>query len=217
MRFLGILLRMNFTLESNNIELRLRSYIKEKRYEHSRGVRNVAVELAKRYGCPVYKAEVAALLHDVARDLPESELRLILEKGGPGSRPGTANCNQKLLLHAPAGRIIAREDFGVEDEEILRSIELHTTAGPSMSLLDKIIYIADFIEPGRNFRGVNTARRLAKQDIDICMKFILSFMLRYLLRMGMCICEDTLLAYNEYVGKGTVVKEPERGSGYPWV
>lgn len=181
------------------------------------GVRNVAIELAKRYGCSVYKAEVAALLHDVARDLPESELRLILGKVDGRSNSRTANCNQRLLLHAPAGRIIAKEDFGVEDEEILRSIELHTTAGPSMSLLDKIIYIADFIEPGRNFRGVKTACKLAKRDINTCMKFILSFMLRYLLRMGKCICEYTLQAYNEYAMEGKQVKKLKEDIDYPWV
>ena len=208
---------MNCTPESNEIEVKLKSYVKKKRYEHSIGVRNIAVELARQYGCSVYKAEVAALLHDVARDLPGSELRCILEKGDSIDKPRKASCTQEILLHAPAGRIIAREDFGVEDEEILRSIELHTTAGPSMSLLDKIIYIADFIEPGRNFRGVKTARRLAKRDLDTCMEYILSFMLRYLLRMRKCICEDTLLAYNEYTGKALPINKLKEVTDHPWV
>ncbi len=200
-----------------SIESRLKTYITEKRYRHSLGVRDTAIKLARRYGCSIDKAEIAALLHDVARDLPKSELKRILDVDDPPEDAQPDCCMGIPLLHARAGKLIAKKHFGIHDEEILRSIALHTTGGASMNLLDKVIFVADFIEPGRKFRGVKTARLLAFQNIDTCMQFILRFMLRHLLKRGKRICEDTLRAYNEYVKRWRTGKNLKEGSSQPWV
>ena len=147
------------------------------------------------------KVQTAALLHDVARDLPIELMRETLQRRGVWSDSFADFSDNPLLLHAHAGRVIAQTDFGVADGEILRSIELHTTGGSYMSALEKVIFVADFIEPGRSFRGVETARRLAQKSLDETILYIYKFILRHLLRRELFICNNTLLGYNEVVLK----------------
>jgi len=184
------------------MEKKLKSFITEERYIHSRGVREAAVKLAHQYGCNREKAGIAGLLHDVARDLPIERLERIVEEDDISGNYNKTGCINPILLHAPAGSIIAKKYFDINDEEILRSIELHTTGGVSMSLLDKVVFVADFIEPGRNFRGVKTARILAHRDINAAILFILKSLLQGLLQTEKPICEKTFYAYNEFVLKG---------------
>jgi len=178
-----------------NLEAKLRSYISEKRLTHSRGTMETAVRLAEYYGSDAEKARLAGLLHDVARDMPLSRLEMALGRGVEGIGVPFRTVS---LLHAPAGSIVARSDFGVEEPDVLRSIEVHTTGHPSMTLLNKIIFIADFIEPGRSFRGVQTARRLAFRSLDRTVAYILGFTLRSLLMRNLPILEVTCRAYNAY-------------------
>jgi predicted HD superfamily hydrolase involved in NAD metabolism len=180
---------------------RVKEYISEKRFKHTLGVRDAAVSLCTVYGCSRDKAAAAALLHDVARDIPIDAMRnIVRENGGWSADLDTISGNPKLF-HSHAGRAIAQADFGIEDEDVLRSIELHTTGGRSMELLDKVIFIADFIEPGRTFRGVETARRLARRNLDQTILYIFKFMLRNLLQRELFICNNTLHGYNEIVVK----------------
>lgn len=179
--------------------------ITEKRYLHTLGVRDTSLLLCRKYQCSQQKAEMAALLHDIARDLPVEKMVELLQMHGfrKSAYPGVEH--NPLLLHAHAGKVIARTEFGVQDKEILQSIELHTTGGESMSLLDKIIFVADFTEPGRTFGGVENARELADTDLDRAVLYIYRFILRHLLKKEVFICKNTLLGYNEIVlqvGKG---------------
>jgi predicted HD superfamily hydrolase involved in NAD metabolism len=171
----------------------------EKRYLHTLGVRDTALILCRQYQCDPKKAEVAALLHDIAQDLPVEKMVELLEGEGFW-RSGHRGVEQNpLLLHAHAGKVIARREFEVKDEEILRSIELHTTGGESMSLLDKIIFVADFTEPGRTFRGVSKARQISCRDLDRAVLYIYRFILLHLLKQEVFICQNTFLGYNEIV------------------
>jgi predicted HD superfamily hydrolase involved in NAD metabolism len=182
-----------------SIEEGIRQYITEHRFLHTAGVRDTAISLARHYGCSEEKASVAALLHDVARDLPLPRMQRIVEKDSGGSICADIVFNSPGLLHARAGKIIAQREFGVQDEDILRSIELHTTGGAGMSLLNKVIFVADYTEPGREFRGAEKARKLSKRDIDVAVLYIFKSMLFNLLRSELFICEETLFGYNEYI------------------
>jgi predicted HD superfamily hydrolase involved in NAD metabolism len=198
------------------MEERVREMLTEKRYLHTLGVRDTALMLCRQYHCNQKKAEVAALLHDIARDLPVGKMVELLEEEGfwKNVRPGFER--NPLLLHAHAGKVIARREFEVKDKEILRSIQLHTTGGESMSLLDKIIFVADFTEPGRTFKGVDKARQLACRDLDRTVLYIYRFILLRLLKKEVFICQNTFLGYNEIVlevGKNA----DQRNTGDRWV
>jgi predicted HD superfamily hydrolase involved in NAD metabolism len=181
------------------IERCVRFYMSEKRFRHTLGVRDTAVRLAKAYRCSAENAAVAALLHDVARDMPlERQQRLVLE-GYPRFSCSSEVFRDPLLLHASAGSVLAREDFRVHDRNVLRSIELHTTGGPTMGVLEKVVFVADFIEPGRRFRGVRQARVLARRDLDEAVLYVYGYTLRYLLQKKRYICERSLMGYNELI------------------
>jgi predicted HD superfamily hydrolase involved in NAD metabolism len=190
---------MQGELSLTALERSVRGYISEKRFLHTLGVRDTALKLCDIYGCSKEKAEIASLLHDAARDIPVESMRKLLKERGVWSEEYEPISRNPLLLHAPAGRVIASSDFGIEDEELLRSIELHTTGGNCMQLLEKVIFVADFIEPGRSFRGVETARRLSSRSLDETIFYIYKFTLRNLLMRELFICKNTLLGYNEVV------------------
>lgn len=146
------------------MENRLKKELSEKRYKHSLGVRDEAIKLAQKYGADIKKAKIAGLLHDCAKGLDIDEQIRQCEKYKIALDAVTLSC--KPVIHAPLGAEIAKEQFGIEDEEILEAIRNHTVAKENMSLLDKIIYIADMIEPMRDFDGVEKLRKAAYKDID---------------------------------------------------
>lgn len=187
----------------------VRQLITPERYRHTIGVRDTAVGLAERYGCSTEKAEIAALLHDVARDLPEGELLRIAEGriaegriagGGEGDAPVPRELlYQPIVLHARVGAIIARTRFGIRDPEILRSIEVHTTAAAGMGLLDRIIFVADYVEPGRTMEDVDAVRALVEYDLDGAVLLVLKSVFRFLLEAERYIISDSIEAYNEII------------------
>lgn len=183
------------------IEKKLKEFMPGMRFKHSVRVKNIAVELAKINGCSREKAAVASLLHDVARDIPIENMLKILKEDGFFLHSHGIPVGNPLLLHAHAGKVMAKKQFGVHDKEVLRSIELHTTGGESMSLLDKVIFVADYIEPGRSFRGVKAVRNLAFKNMDKAVLYIFKFLIRNLLKRELFICKTTLLGYNELVLK----------------
>jgi predicted HD superfamily hydrolase involved in NAD metabolism len=201
------------------LERELEERITGRRFSHSIGVRDTAAALAGMYGCDEEKARAASLLHDVARDMPLATMKEIVTTQGDvttqsvvsgqnDTLPREALFSSPGLLHAYAGRIIAQRDFGVRDADILRSIELHTTGGRGMTVLNKVVFVADYIEPGRSFRGVETARAIAKRSLDETVLYIFRSMFRKLIADRVYICVNTLLGYNELVlGSGNTVRD----------
>ena len=122
----------------------------EKRKIHTEGVRTTAIELAKRYGADPQKAEIAALFHDMYRGVSENSLNYYVKHLGLDSKY-LNNCN---LAHGKIAAIIMQRDFEIEDPDIINAVSYHTTGRPGMSLLEKIIYIADAVEPNRSYLGV---------------------------------------------------------------
>ncbi len=188
-------------IDLNDLEKGVQQYMTAARFVHAQSVCRTAAGLSRAYGYDESRAQVAALLHDIARDLPLEEMKRILQNAGADFDGIDEMSVTPSLLHARAGAVVACKRFGIEDDDILRSIELHTTGGKSMSLLEKIVFVADFIEPGRTFRGVQTARKTAFKNIDKTMYYILRFLLRHLVFKKKYICENTVFAYNEYAMK----------------
>ena len=139
------------------------SYLKHKRIPHVLGTEQEAIRLAERYGADVEKARVAALLHDCTKRLDmEEQLALCRQYG---IRLDALEQQALKLLHAKPGAAIARDVFGVDDE-ISRAIWWHTTGHAGMTLLEKIMYLADYIEPSRDFPGVDKLRAVCYKDLD---------------------------------------------------
>lgn len=157
---------------------RLSGYLKPHRLEHCRQVASLAADLALRWNLPVAKAKAAGLLHDVARDLPHNEnfaayLRIAREHNlslGPVERANP------IILHAPVGAIILREEWGIDDEELLLAVAYHTVADPDMSDFAKLIFLADTAEPGRGWEGADTLRGLMMEDLDRAMCYAIGEM-----------------------------------------
>ncbi|MDO5397276.1 MAG: bis(5'-nucleosyl)-tetraphosphatase (symmetrical) YqeK [bacterium] len=174
---------------------KLKSVLKPKRYIHSLGVCDTAVKLAKQFGVDKEKAYLAGLLHDCAKCFEhEKQLELCKEYGIELSGI-TLEC--PAVIHAPLGAAVARAEYGIDDEEILQSIALHTTGGCNMTKLDKIIYIADMIEPSRDYKGVDGLRKEAGKDLDSAMLTALQSTLKFNIKKGSIIHPDTIDAWND--------------------
>ena len=152
-------------MDKKEIKKRLKELLKDKRYVHSLGVASVSRHLAETYGyADPDKAELAGLVHDCAKNLPLVEMQQLTDEGRIPM--DLALYNSKALLHGPAGSVLARKLFGITDEEILSAVYYHTTGHPDMQLLEKIVFLADYIEPSRDFPGVDKLRRLSEISLD---------------------------------------------------
>ncbi len=169
----------------------------DKRFEHTLGVAYTATALAMRYGCDLRSAELAGLLHDCAKCMDNVKKIQICEKHNiPVNDVERKN---PTLLHAKAGSFIAMDTYGISDTDIINAILNHTTGRPNMSLLEKIIYVADYIEPNRS-KAPNLAkiRKIAFEDLDEALFMILSDTLAFLLAGGGEIDPMTKKAYEYY-------------------
>lgn len=172
-------------LELSRLAEKLSQNLSAKRFRHSLGVSESAAELAVRYGADIDKARLAGLLHDCGRAVPSNHL--LPTAAAFGIVVSDVEYCQPVLLHAPVGACMAQAEYGVADQQILKAIALHTTGGPNMSKLDKIIYLADFIEPGRSFPGVDRLRSLAFADLDAAMIAAYDESVAYMLEQGVLI------------------------------
>jgi len=154
--------------------------LSEKRLEHTLRVETLAVILARFWGVSEDRASIASLLHDVARDEPESSLPELVRKTDDPMIREMAETSAPVVLHAPVGALIARRDFGVNDPEILRAIALHTTGATQMDRLAMIIFLADYCESGRDFPGVDEVRSLLFSSLEVAMLRALEQTLAYL-------------------------------------
>ncbi|MFR8548256.1 MAG: bis(5'-nucleosyl)-tetraphosphatase (symmetrical) YqeK [Lachnospiraceae bacterium] len=179
------------------MQKKLKKYMDEMRFWHTLGVMYTAASLAMRYGEDIEKAQVAGLLHDCAKCIPnEKKLKLCRQNHIPVSE---TEQNAPFLLHARLGAYIAAKKYDITDPEILSAIEFHTTGRPQMTLLEKIIFTADYIEPMRNkAAGLDAIRRMAFEDIDCAVYTILKDTLTFLEKEKTCLDNQTVIAYNYY-------------------
>lgn len=187
----------------SKMQKRVQLELDESRYEHTQGVMYTAATLAMCYGEDVKKAMIAGLLHDCAKCIPaEEKIRMCEDNHLEISAVERANPS---LLHAKLGAFLAKETYKIEDPDILQAIASHTTGRPNMSLLEKIIYIADYLEPGRaELPNMADVRSLVFKDIDECLYLILKDSLVYLETKHLPIdimTEKTYLYYKETLKK----------------
>lgn len=185
----------------------LLEYIKkkldDKRLKHSIETSNEAVKLAKVYGADTEKAYIAGILHDAAKGLPPETLKKIAADNNIKiDKYEEANTE---LLHGKIGALIIKKELGISDRDVLSAIKWHTTGHANMSLLEKIIYLADIIEPGRTFKDVDMIRELAYKDIDAAMVLALKDVMDYVKCKGLALHPKSIEAY-EYLKKTEVKK-----------
>lgn len=170
------------------------------RYEHTLGVMYTAESLAMRYGADMTKAAVAGLLHDCAKCIPNAQKIKQCKKHG--IEISEMERKNPSLLHAKLGAYMAKNVYGVEDEEILSAIRWHTTGKPDMSMLDIIIYMADYIEPNRDKApNLKEIRRLSFENIEEALYQVLAGTLAYLNDRPETIDPMTKLSYDFYKWK----------------
>ena len=174
------------------------SYLKAKRCAHVLGTAATAVKLAEKYGADAHRAEVAGLLHDCTKKLSMAEQLALCERYGIVL--DELEKKALKLLHAKTGAALARDVFGVDDE-IYNAILWHTTGKPNMTVLEKVIYLADFIEPTRDFPGVDTLRRTVWEDLDRGLLMGLEMTVEEMQEMGSPIHVNTLTARDYLRGK----------------
>lgn len=184
------------------MQAKLKSRLKPGRYEHSLGVAETAAFLARRFQVNVEKARIAGLLHDCARQYPNDQLTE--EAAKLGIAIGPVEKAMPLLLHAYIGAELVREEYGVDDEEISRAIYRHTVGGSNMTDLDKIIYFADMIEPGRKYPEVEELRRLSREaSLDEMVLEGLSQSIIFVTARGHLLHPDTIAARNDILLKNS--------------
>jgi predicted HD superfamily hydrolase involved in NAD metabolism len=175
---------------------KVRDQLTEHRYQHTIGVMETAIVLAERFGADPRKAELAAIFHDYAKFRAKEEMRqIIVEQNMPAE---LLEYNSELW-HAPVGAYLAEIEAGVTDQEVLDAIRYHTSGRIGMTLLDKIIYLADYIEPGRHFPGVEEVREMASEDLDKALIQSMKNTIQFLLRKNQPVFPDTFNAYNSII------------------
>lgn len=180
-----------------NINSSLKSSLDKERYLHTVSVSYTAMCLAMRYEVDLHKAEIAGLLHDCAKCI--SNEKKLKECQKHNIRISDAEQRKPDLLHAKLGAFIAMDEYEVDDKEIINAILKHTTGAPNMTMLEKIIFVADYIEPRREkAENLPFLRKLAFEDIDACVYFILEDTLSYLKKKQCVIDTMTDKAYEFY-------------------
>ncbi|QIB69451.1 HD domain-containing protein [Aminipila butyrica] len=164
--------------------------ISEKRKKHIFAMRDTALKLASFYGINPQKAETAALFHDLFRELPQGEMNNWVMQLGLDSK----YLNNRNLAHSKIAALLMEKDYGITDPDILQAVSYHTTGRAGMSQLEKIIYLADAIEPGRNYPGVEELRKAAFTDLDQACLLSLSRTIDYVRSQQSPLDDDTVKA-----------------------
>ncbi len=185
------------TPDFTKIRKKLEKDLDEERFEHTLGVAMTSRMLAHLYGADPDVAYTAGLLHDCAKCVSHKDKIRLCKKND--IEINDVEYENPGLLHAKAGVVVARDEYDIDDEDILNAIRSHTTGRPGMSLLEKIVFTADYIEPCREERPeLNNLRKLAFEDLDKCVFSILECTLEYLGGTAKAIDPSTRETYEYY-------------------
>jgi predicted HD superfamily hydrolase involved in NAD metabolism len=174
----------------------VKQQLTEHRYVHTIGVMNTSIELAERFNADVKKAELAAIFHDYAKFRPKEEMKSIIIKENMAA---DLLIHSNELWHAPVGAYLVEKEVGITDVEILDAIKYHTTGRVNMNTLEKVIFLADYIEPGRIFPGVDEVRETAKTNLNKAVYEALRNTISFLLRRQQLVYPQTIHTYNDIV------------------
>ncbi|QMV40517.1 bis(5'-nucleosyl)-tetraphosphatase (symmetrical) YqeK [Cohnella cholangitidis] len=173
-----------------------RRQMPDKRWKHTLGVVDTAIQLAKRYDGDPDKAELAALLHDYSKAWAIDRMEAIIRER---HLPPDLLDHDKELWHAHVGAWAVATEHGIADEEVLDAIRYHTSGRENMTKLDKIVCLADYIEPGRDFPGVDKLRKLAKHNMEEALIAAFGSTIEVLVERGKRIFPLTVLARNDLI------------------
>ena len=169
--------------------------LSEKRYTHTKNVKKMAVKLAKRWGADPEKAALAAILHDAAKELPKDrQLQIFAENAIIAEN---APMRPTSVWHGIAAAILCETEWGVHDPEVLSAIRCHTTGKPGMSLLDKIIYMADMTSAERDYPGVEALREEEFEDLDMALLHALKRTMDFVKEKGGRLDDQSVAAYED--------------------
>ena len=175
----------------------LKREMDDSRYEHTLGVMYTSAALAMRYEYDMERAMLAGLMHDCAKCIPNAKKLKLAEKNG--LEITELERNNPFMLHAKVGAMLAKVKYDIDDEEVLGAIRWHTTGKPNMNLLEKIVYVADYIEHNRAFPGVEQARDIAQVSLDRAVAYETARTVEHLAHQGLPIYPQTLETYNAFV------------------
>jgi len=191
----------------DEIKLLLKSRLTEQRFIHSLNVADMAQKLADRYDADREKAYFAGLVHDSTKNIPDNEQLQIMKNGGIILT--SEEKSNPSLYHSISGSVYVRDELKCFDDEIISAIRYHTTGKANMTLLEKIIYVADFISAERNFNGVEYMRKLAFEDLDKACLFAVDFSIPNLIGRRVVLHPDTVALYNDLIMKKVNLPEEE--------
>lgn len=199
---------MNLTKIYDDIKNEIKLTLSQKRFEHSLNVELEAIKLAEIYGSDVQKARVAAIAHDVAKANSDEELLRMAQSYS--LKIDEIEYNFPQLLHGPVAAHICSTKFGISDQDVLNAIKYHTTGRKSMSLLEKVVYLSDVIEPGRDFPGISDIREIALKDIDRALILSCNSTLIYITKKNYLIHPLTIEFRNSLLLKGGILYERQK-------
>lgn len=177
----------------------IKKQLSEKRYAHSMRVAETAIKLAEAHGADTEKAKIAGILHDYCKEYPVKEqIRIAVDAGLLSSKEDLL---MPQVLHGPVAAQLLRGEGVIDDEEILQAIRFHTTGHPEMGTLAKIIFISDYIEPGRKTPHLEGLFELAEKDLDACVVEIIDRTTVYLLDGQKLIHETMIECRNRLLSK----------------
>lgn len=169
----------------------LKKRVSEQRYVHTLGMEEKAIELGKKYGIDLYKIRISALLHDIAKNMSLEEMKKICKENFL-SELSDEDMNSREIMHGFVGSIIAKKEFGINDEEILNGIKYHTIGEKNLNLFGKIIYIADAIEKNRSYPNVEKIRKITEKNLDEGIIFEIDKKMEYLKSLGKKTHQNTI-------------------------
>jgi len=179
----------------DHLAVSVKETLSEKRYNHTMGVVSQSVRLAERYQVSVESAQIASLLHDIAKEQTDQQLREQLES----FKEVEYLIFSPSVWHAPVGATIAKQKYGIKDQAILNAIKYHSTGRKEMTKLEKIVFLADYIEPSRTQPNVDLIRALATKNLERAVAKTLADTVTYLkTKKEVAIHPDTLAAYDYY-------------------
>lgn len=171
--------------------------LKSARYKHSKNVAKEAVRLAKKYGADVEKAEIAGILHDVTKEASADEQLDVIKRAG--IELTELEKNSQKLWHAISGSAYIQVELDITDPEIINAVRYHTTGRAGMSLLEKVVFVADFTSADRDYDGVEKMRKAADKSLDDAVMEGMAFTVADLAERKLTIAPDTFEGYNEIV------------------
>lgn len=180
---------------NNEFTQEIKNRLSENRFYHSVNVAYEAKKLAENFGADPEKAFTAGLLHDIMKDTDKAVQLEIIEKGG--IKLSDTEMESPKTWHEISGAVYIRDVLKVTDEEIITAVRYHTTARAGMSLLEKVLYIADFISADRDYDDVDIMREKAYRSLEEAMLYGLQFTIKKMVTQGRTVHEDSVFAYNE--------------------